>query len=58
MNRKEVKQSEIYEATRYCFECPNCGDYIELQTLPKVGEFIFCPNEDECLDVIIKISQD
>jgi peptide subunit release factor 1 (eRF1) len=46
----KVSLSEVYEAQRFCFECPNCQHYNDhMQTEPKDGDTELC---SECKEQV------
>ncbi len=34
-----MKKAQLFETTRYYFDCPNCEEYLEIET---ITEFAYC----------------
>lgn len=38
-----MEQVEVFEEVKYCWECPNCGDY----NVSEVGGTVYCEHCNE-----------
>jgi len=49
---EKVEYSDFTEIIKYGIECPECGDFIELDERPDQGETIFCEGCETELEVV------